>query len=72
VKFVLDECISSRLAPLLAEAGHDAVHVSDRDLAGRVDDEVLAAALDEKRVLVSADTDFGSSSPTKAWDCRVW
>jgi predicted nuclease of predicted toxin-antitoxin system len=59
VRFLLDECLSTRLAPLLAEAGHDVVHVVDRDLAGHVDDEVLAAALHEERVLVSADTDFG-------------
>jgi predicted nuclease of predicted toxin-antitoxin system len=59
VRFLLDECISARLAPLVAEAGHDVVHVSDRGLAGHVDDEVLAVARDEERVLVSADTDFG-------------
>jgi predicted nuclease of predicted toxin-antitoxin system len=58
-EFLLDECISSRLAQLLVDAGHDVVHVSDHDLAGHVDDEVLAAARDDKRVLVSADTDFG-------------
>ena len=60
MRFLLDECISARLAPLVAEAGHDVVHVSDCGLAGHVDDEVLAAARDEKRVLVSADTDFGA------------
>ena len=59
MRFLLDECISARLAPLVAEAGHDVVHVSDRGLAGHVDEEVLAAARDEERVLVSADTDFG-------------
>lgn len=59
MRFLLDECLSARLAPLLAAAGHDVVHVVDRDLAGCVDDEVLAAALHEERVLVSADTDFG-------------
>ncbi len=47
------------MAQLLADAGHDVIHVSDRDLAGQVDDQVLAAARDEGRVLVSADTDFG-------------
>ena len=58
MRFLLDECISARLAPLVAEAGHDVVHVSDRGLTGHVD-EVLTAAHDEGRVLVSADTDFG-------------
>ena len=55
----MDECISPWLAPLIAEAGHDVVHVSDLGLAGHVDKDVLAAARDAERVLVSADTDFG-------------
>jgi predicted nuclease of predicted toxin-antitoxin system len=59
VKFLLDECLSVRLAPLLEAAGHDVIHVSDRGLAGETDDRVLAAARAEERVLVSADTDFG-------------
>lgn len=59
MKFLLDECISARLAPLVAEAGHDVVHVSDRGLTGHVDEEVLSAARDAERVVVSADTDVG-------------
>ncbi|MGH3446442.1 MAG: DUF5615 family PIN-like protein [Nocardioidaceae bacterium] len=59
MRFLLDECISARLVRPLADAGHDIVHVSERDLAGCVDDEVLAVAREEERVLVSADTDFG-------------
>lgn len=45
--------------PLLASAGHDVTHVSDVDLAGHVDDEVLTAAHSTDRILVSSDTDFG-------------
>lgn len=59
MRFLLDECISTRLAPMLAGAGHDVAHVSERELAGHVDDEVLRAARAEGRVFVSADTDFG-------------
>lgn len=59
MRFLLDECMSARLAPLLQAAGHDTVHVSDRGLAGHEDIEVLDAARLEARVLVSADTDFG-------------
>lgn len=43
----------------LAAAGHDAVHVGDVDLLGATDDEVMAFAVSEDRVVVSADTDFG-------------
>jgi predicted nuclease of predicted toxin-antitoxin system len=44
---------------MLVNAGHDAVHVNDCGLAGHIDEEVLARAVDDDRVLLSADTDFG-------------
>jgi predicted nuclease of predicted toxin-antitoxin system len=59
VRFLLDECLSVRLVGLLAAAGHDVVHVQDRDLQGHFDDEVLESARADGRILVSADTDFG-------------
>lgn len=59
MRFLLDECLSQRLVPLLEIAGHDVIHVVDCGLAGRVDDDVLERARTEGRVLVSSDTDFG-------------
>jgi predicted nuclease of predicted toxin-antitoxin system len=59
MRFLVDECLSVRLAALLTAAGHDAVHVVDCDLAGCPDEQVLARAVDDGRVLLSADTDFG-------------
>ncbi|MCB0888151.1 MAG: DUF5615 family PIN-like protein [Nocardioidaceae bacterium] len=59
MKFLIDECISARVVPLLTGVGHDVAHVEDRGLAGHVDQEVLELARSEGRVLVSADTDFG-------------
>jgi predicted nuclease of predicted toxin-antitoxin system len=59
VRFLLDECISARLAPILTDAGHDAVHVLDLHLQGHPDAEVLSSARDDERILISADTDFG-------------
>ncbi len=37
-----------------------AVHVTDLDLNGAADDDVLAAAADIGRIVVTADTDFGT------------
>jgi len=51
------------LSPLLAEflnaAGHDALHVRDVGLLMAPDRVILERARTERRILVSADTDFG-------------
>lgn len=55
----MPECLSARTVALVAAAGHDVVHVRDRDLQGHLDEEVIARARAEERILISADTDFG-------------
>jgi predicted nuclease of predicted toxin-antitoxin system len=60
VRFLVDESIQQRVAVLLTEAGHDAIHLSDLGLLGATDDQVLAAAADSGRGLITADTDFGA------------
>lgn len=57
--FLLDECLSTRLTPILARAGHDITHVTDIGLGGHPDQDVLDRARADRRFLVSADTDFG-------------
>lgn len=59
MRFLIDESLSSRVAELLRSAGYDAVHVGDLSLLGTPDDEVMAAARREDRVLITVDTDFG-------------
>jgi predicted nuclease of predicted toxin-antitoxin system len=59
VRFLVDEALSSRVASLLRDAGHDAVHVGDRGLLGQPDEDVMRVAMAEDRVVVSTDTDFG-------------
>lgn len=59
MRFFVDESLSVRVAKLIAAAGHDAVHVADRGMLGASDPDVMRVASDERRVLISADTDFG-------------
>jgi predicted nuclease of predicted toxin-antitoxin system len=60
VRFLLDQNRSPRLAAILRDAGHDALHVEEIGLAAAEDDEILQAARDDARVLISGDTDFGA------------
>lgn len=60
MKLLVDESLQHELARILTEAGHDAVHVTDLDLNGAADDDVLAAAADTGRIVVTADNDFGT------------
>lgn len=59
MRFLLDENISPRLAPLLVAAGHDALHVREMSLARAPDSVIMDFAGREGRVIVSADADFG-------------
>jgi predicted nuclease of predicted toxin-antitoxin system len=59
VRFLIDECISARLASYLQDAGHDAVHVLQEGLGGAPDSEIMAEAARQQRVVISTDTDFG-------------
>lgn len=60
MRLLLDESLSQYTTQPLAQAGHDVLHLTDLDLLGATDEQVLAAALDDDRVLITADTDFGT------------
>jgi predicted nuclease of predicted toxin-antitoxin system len=69
VRFLLDECLAPRMATLLRGAGHDCAHVYELSLGGQPDEQVMALAASENRILISADTDFGellATSPVLA------
>jgi predicted nuclease of predicted toxin-antitoxin system len=60
VRFLVDQNRSPRLAELLNEAGHDALHTLDLGLEQADDDAVLDRAKADHRMVVTGDTDFGA------------
>ena len=48
------------MAEGLRQAGHDAAHVRDYGMAAEDDEDIFERAAEEERILISADTDFGT------------
>ena len=62
MKFLVDAQLPRRLAQVLAEAGHDAVHTFDLTTGNRTPDSDISTAADrEFRVVVTKDSDFVNS-----------
>lgn len=58
MKFLVDQPVSPMLADWLRQAGHDAYHLREQGLSRSRDEEVFARAVNEGRVIVTADLDF--------------
>ncbi len=58
MKFLADECCDAALVDALREDGHNVLYAVE-SLRGATDDELLARAFSELRLLITEDKDFG-------------
>ena len=62
MKFLVDAQLPLRLARWLSQTGHDALHTVDLPSANRTtDDELVATATREDRIVITKDSDFVQS-----------
>jgi predicted nuclease of predicted toxin-antitoxin system len=60
MRFLIDNALSPVVAEGLRQADHDALHVRDLGLAAADDETIFEHADRDQRVILSADTDFGT------------
>jgi predicted nuclease of predicted toxin-antitoxin system len=58
MRFIIDECTGPHLARWLRDKGHDVFSVFEES-RGITDDLIIKKALEENRILVTNDKDFG-------------
>ena len=59
MRFLVDMNVSPKIAAVLRQEGHDAIHLSELGLGDADDVDVFARAAAESRIVVTFDLDFG-------------
>jgi predicted nuclease of predicted toxin-antitoxin system len=60
LKFLIDNALLPIFSDHLQNHGHNVIHVRDVDMQTCSDEEIFNFAQKEERIIVSADTDFGT------------
>lgn len=60
MKLLCDANLSPQVVHALSEAGFDVSHVGDHELLTATDPEIFDWAIDNERVIITADSDFGA------------
>ena len=60
MKFLLDQDVYAATERFLSDLGHDVVAVARIGLSEAADEELLEAAQEQERILITRDRDFGS------------
>ena len=58
MKFLADECCDHGLVGALRQSGHDVLYVLESK-RGATDEDVLALAFDDRRIIITEDKGFG-------------
>ena len=58
MEFKVDENLPFEVADLLRQVGYDAVTVAEQHLEGSPDSDIASVCQQERRVLITLDTDF--------------
>jgi predicted nuclease of predicted toxin-antitoxin system len=71
MRFLLDQDVYAITARFFANAGHDVVLVAQLGLSQASDEEILRAAQEQNRILITRDRDYGNFVFVQAIGCGV-
>ena len=60
IKFMTDENVSPKLVTFLRQQNIDVLDVKEQKWYGKVDEELIEIAFQEKRYIITHDSDFGT------------